>query len=47
MKQYAPPAWLDCQATGCDAGVAVDGRHVANLTARGGWYCREHEGQAA
>lgn len=38
-------AWLDCQAIGCDAGVAVDPRHVANLTASGGWSCREHESE--
>lgn len=47
MKHYAPPAWLDCQAPDCDAGLAVDLRHVDNLTAAGGWYCRKHEVQAA
>lgn len=47
MKQYAPPAWLDCQDTGCHKGIAVDPRHVDNLTASGGWYCRDHENEVA
>ncbi|MCW2738867.1 hypothetical protein [Nocardioides sp.] len=38
-------AWLACSTPGCHAGIAVDLRHVDNLTAAGGWECREHEGR--
>ena len=43
MKSAYKLAWLDCAALGCEAGTAVDLRHVDNLTAAGGWLCREHE----
>lgn len=36
-------AWLACCAPGCTAGIAVDLRHVDNLTAAGGWECHAHE----
>lgn len=45
MRSVDAICWLDCAATGCDAGMAVDVRHIDNLTASGGWYCREHESE--
>lgn len=34
--------WLACCAPECDSGIAVDLRHVDNLTATGGWQCHTH-----
>jgi hypothetical protein len=35
--------WLDCAFLGCGSGTTADPRHLANLTASGGWYCPEHD----
>jgi len=35
--------WLDCTWPGCNNGTTADPRHVANLTASGGWTCHEHD----
>lgn len=43
MKYLESLAWVDCQATGCDAGRAIDSRHLDNLNASGGWHCPDHE----
>ena len=35
--------WLDCTFPGCDVGTPADPRHLANLTASGGWECHLHD----
>lgn len=35
--------WLDCIFPGCGAGTLADPRHLANLTASGGWECHLHD----
>ena len=34
-------AWVGCQEVGCDAGLAVDARHLSNFEGR--WCCPDHE----
>ena len=46
MNRVTQIAWVQCTEVGCVAGLAVDARHVANLTAAGGWLCRDHDGEA-
>ena len=45
MKYIEQLAWLECAAPGCETGRAADMRHVDNMTAAGGWLCREHESE--
>lgn len=48
MKYLEQLAWVECSAAeGCDAGRAIDSRHIDNLTASGGWLCSHHEGEVA
>lgn len=43
MKYVEALAWVDCQTACCEAGRAIDSRHLDNLTASGGWHCPDHE----
>jgi hypothetical protein len=43
MKYLEQLAWMTCTAPGCDAGRAVDSRHVDNIISTGGWECTDHE----
>jgi hypothetical protein len=45
MKYLEQLAWLECTAPGCDAGQAIDSRHLDNVTASGGWTCPDHESE--
>lgn len=35
--------WLPCLMPTCPCGTFADPRHVANLTAGGGWLCADHD----
>ena len=35
------PAWVPCDHMGCQAGLALDARHLRNFAGRA-WYCPEH-----
>lgn len=37
------PTWLPCDHPGCGNGINADAAHLPNLTAPGGWTCREHD----
>lgn len=41
-RYYGQSVWLQCTSPSCDAGTLADPRHVANLTASGGWECHQH-----
>lgn len=43
MTRYLEAVTLHCASPGCPSILNPDLRHVDNLTAGGGWLCREHE----
>lgn len=43
MTYREQAVWLQCTHPGCDTGTTADVRHLANLTASGGWECHLHD----